>query len=102
MFYNRIKYLRREKGYTQKHIAAILNVSQATYSKYEKESIIMPVYCIKILSKFYNTSTPKRIRRKNNGGFFDFIYEKAPSGEGAFYTYSFLFPAALTPPESLR
>lgn len=42
------------------------------------------------------------IRRKNNGGFFDFIYEKAPSGEGAFYTYSFLFPAALTPPESLR
>ncbi len=57
MFYNRIKYLRREKGYTQKHIAAILNVSQATYSKYEKESIIMPVYCIKILSKFYNTST---------------------------------------------
>ncbi len=42
------------------------------------------------------------LRRIKNCVNFDFIYEKAPSGEGAFYTYSFLFPAELTPPESLR
>lgn len=57
MFYNRIKILRKENGYTQKYIATILNVSQATYSKYERGMIAVPAFYIKILSKIFNTST---------------------------------------------
>ena len=38
----RIRDLREDNDFTQAEIAALLNVSQATYSRYETESLSIP------------------------------------------------------------
>ena len=56
MYYNRIKEVREDKGYTQNNIAKILNTTQQQYSKYELGIQIIPLEKINTLANYYNTS----------------------------------------------
>ncbi len=53
---NRLKDLREDKDLLQKDVAAIINVSQTNYSKYELEKINIPIETLKKLALFYHTS----------------------------------------------
>ena len=63
MYYNRIKEIREDKGYSQKDIAKLLNTTQQQYSKYELGIQIIPLEKINILANFYNTSIDYLIGR---------------------------------------
>ncbi len=52
----RLKELRNENGYTQKVIAAYLNIKQNTYSQYEMGVREIPIECLCKLALFYDTS----------------------------------------------
>ena len=56
MYYNRIREIREDKGYTQNDIAKILNTTQQQYSKYELGIQIIPLEKINTLANYYNTS----------------------------------------------
>ena len=56
MYYNRVKEVREDKGYTQNDIAKILNTTQQQYSKYELGIQIIPLEKINTLANYYNTS----------------------------------------------
>ena len=49
MYYNRIREVREDNGYTQKDIAKVLNTTQQQYSKYELGIQIIPLEKINIL-----------------------------------------------------
>ncbi len=55
--YHRIKELRLSKGLTQKRLAEVLHVSQATYSKYETGERDLTAAALLRLARFYQTST---------------------------------------------
>ena len=63
MYYNRIKEIREDKGYTQKDIDYILHTTQQQYSKYELGIQIIPLEKMNILANFYNTSIDYLIGR---------------------------------------
>jgi transcriptional regulator with XRE-family HTH domain len=50
----RIRKLRKEKGYNQTFIANEIRVAQTTYSDYEKGKVRIPVECIIKLAQFYD------------------------------------------------
>ena len=52
----RIRELRKEKGYTQTHIAKVIRVAQTTYSDYETGRLRMPIEHIVELARFYNVN----------------------------------------------
>jgi len=52
----RLKQIRVERGYTQKDIAEILNVTREMYSLYERELIDPRAKTILTLSLFYDLS----------------------------------------------
>ena len=54
--YERIRDLREDKDLNQSEIAAILNISQSTYSRYESGNLDVPTEVLIALSKFYNVS----------------------------------------------
>ena len=54
--YDRIRALREDNDLTQKEIAAILNMSQTGYSKYETGENDIPTKILIDLAKYYNTS----------------------------------------------
>ena len=54
--YERIRNLREDKDYTQKHIADELKVSQKTYSDYELGKLNIPISALKILARYFDTS----------------------------------------------
>lgn len=54
--YERIRNLREDKDLSQIELAKILNVSQATYSRYENGFLDIPSEVLIELSKFYNVS----------------------------------------------
>ena len=53
---NRLKQLREEEGLSQKQLAAMLNMSQTGYSKYETGENDIPTKVLIQLAKIYNTS----------------------------------------------
>ena len=55
--YERIRDLREDKDLNQSEIAAILNISQSTYSRYENGNLDVPTEILIALSKFYKVST---------------------------------------------
>ena len=57
MEYENIRNMRIDRGYTQKHIAQYLGISQNTYSQYEIGVLKYPVDVITKLADFYNVST---------------------------------------------
>ena len=61
----RIRDLREDNDFTQAEIAALLNVSQATYSRYETESLSIPHSSLEILADYYHTSVDYLLGRTN-------------------------------------
>ena len=57
MVFQRLRDLREDRDLTQKEIAAILNVSQNTYSQYETGKITLTAEVLLTLSEFYGVST---------------------------------------------
>lgn len=55
--YRRIRNLREDSDISQERVAILLNVSQATYSRYENGTLQMPLDSLIKLALFYNTST---------------------------------------------
>ena len=54
--YPRIKDLREDCDLKQKDIAALLNVSQTTYSRYESGVLDIPSAALITLAKYYHVS----------------------------------------------
>lgn len=54
--YHRLKDLRSDRDLNQKDIADILNVTQATYSRYESGDLEIPIHALIELAKFYHVS----------------------------------------------
>lgn len=54
--YFRLQSIRENKELTQKQIAEILKVSQASYSRWEKEIEIIPLKKLIILAEYYNVT----------------------------------------------
>lgn len=52
----RIRDLREDNDHTQKELAALLHISQATYSRYETGDLEIPHTALQALADFYNTS----------------------------------------------
>lgn len=57
MYTKRIKDLREMNNLTQKILAEYLNISQATYARYETGEIKIDIESIIKLAKFYKVST---------------------------------------------
>ncbi|WP_084628800.1 MULTISPECIES: helix-turn-helix domain-containing protein [Paenibacillus] len=54
--YKRIRDLRIDRDLTQHQIAQLLNISQATYSRYENGNLDVPSSVLIKLANFYNVS----------------------------------------------
>lgn len=54
--YPRIRDLREDNDLSQQKIADLLNVSQTTYSRYERGVLDIPTDSLIKLAKFYKTS----------------------------------------------
>lgn len=53
---NRLRDLREDEDLKQKEIACILGCSQATYSRYETDTLNIPVDILKKLAHFFKVS----------------------------------------------
>ena len=53
----RIKDLREDNDITQREIAEYLHIKQNTYCQYENGQRQLPIECLILLAKLYNTST---------------------------------------------
>lgn len=69
MVFERLKELRREKGYTQEHVAMLLGVDRRTYCSYETGVNMLNAQTLIKLSKIYGASIDYMLgqtdRRKN-------------------------------------
>ena len=54
--YYRLRYLRDEKNYSQSRLAAMLNMSQTGYSKYETGENDVPTAILIKLAYYYKTN----------------------------------------------
>lgn len=54
--FQRIRDLREDNDLTQNQIATLLNISQSTYSRYEKGELEIPIQTLIKLANYYNTS----------------------------------------------
>lgn len=61
----RIRDLREDNDHTQKEIAKLLHVSQATYSRYETGDLDIPHSALQTLAEFYHTSVDYLLGRTN-------------------------------------
>lgn len=56
IMYRRIRDFREDDNLSQETVAKMLNVSQATYSRYESGVLDIPTESLILLAKFYKTS----------------------------------------------
>ena len=54
--FEKIRNLREDKDLTQQQMAELLNITQATYSRYESGDLDIPSAVLIKLSKFYKVS----------------------------------------------
>ena len=54
--YQRIRNMREDRDMKQKDVASLLNVSQATYSRYESGFLDIPSSVLIVLSEYYGVS----------------------------------------------
>lgn len=54
--FQRIRNLREDNDLTQEQLAKLLNVSQATYSRYEQGELDIPIQSLIRLALYYSTS----------------------------------------------
>lgn len=52
----RIRDMREDRDLRQEDVAKLLHISQATYSRYEKEELSIPHHALSTLADFYHTS----------------------------------------------
>lgn len=55
-YYENLRVIREDRGYTQKQIAEVLETTQQYYSDYENGKRDIPIRIYIILSRFYNVS----------------------------------------------
>lgn len=55
-FYENIRNIREDRGYTQKQLAEVLETTQQYYSDYENGKRDIPIRVYITLAKFYNVS----------------------------------------------
>lgn len=55
-YYENLRVIREDRGYTQKQIAEILETTQQYYSDYENGKRDIPIRVYIVLSRFYNVS----------------------------------------------
>ena len=55
-FYENLRVIREDRGFTQKQIAEVLETTQQYYSDYENGKRDIPIRIYIKLSKFYNVS----------------------------------------------
>ena len=55
--YQRLRNLREDRDLNQTAVAALLHVSQTTYSRYENGGLDIPSAALIALAQFYGTST---------------------------------------------
>ena len=65
MVYKRIKDLREEQFWTQKYVAAQLQITQRAYSYYENGERALPMDILCKLADLYNVSTDYILERTN-------------------------------------
>ena len=53
-YYEKIREVREDRGYTQQQIAELLNVGQRTYSDYETGKTRIPLESVIALARFYD------------------------------------------------
>ena len=53
-YYEKIREVREDRGYTQQQIAELLNVGQRTYSDYETGKTRIPLESVITLARFYD------------------------------------------------
>jgi len=63
--YERIRNLREDKDLTQQDVANILNISQATYSRYESGTLDIPSISLIKLADFHKSSIDYIVGRTN-------------------------------------
>ena len=54
--YQRLRNLREDRDLNQTEVAAVLHVSQTTYSRYESGTLDIPSASLSALAQFYGTS----------------------------------------------
>ena len=65
-YYKRIRELREDHDLTQRQIAAILNITQPQYFRYEQGYMDVPTDILITLADLYRTSTDYILDRTNN------------------------------------
>ena len=65
-YYKRIRELREDHDLTQRQIAAILNITQPQYFRYEQGYRDVPTDILITLADLYKTSTDYILDRTNN------------------------------------
>lgn len=55
-YYENLRVIREDRGYTQRQIAEVLETTQQYYSDYENGKRDIPIRVYIVLSKFYNVS----------------------------------------------
>lgn len=55
-YYENLRVIREDRGYTQRQIAEVLETTQQYYSDYENGKRDIPIRVYITLSKFYNVS----------------------------------------------
>lgn len=55
-YYENLRVIREDRGYTQKQIAEVLETTQQYYSDYENGKREIPIRVYITLSRFYNVS----------------------------------------------
>ncbi|MBQ8555909.1 MAG: helix-turn-helix transcriptional regulator [Clostridia bacterium] len=66
MVYQRIRDLREDHDWNQTEVAAMLNMSQPGYSKYERGERDIPTAILIQLARLYNTSIDYLLGETNN------------------------------------
>lgn len=64
--YKKVRDLREDKDLTQQELAAMLHLTQATYSRYETGDLDIPTGILIRLSKFYNVSIDYLLGQTDN------------------------------------
>lgn len=66
MYFQRLRDLREDADLSQKQIAAILNIQQTVYSRYERGFQTIPLEHLLTLAEYYHVSTDYLLGRTNN------------------------------------
>lgn len=79
-YYENLRVIREDRGYTQKQIAEVLETTQQYYSDYENGKRDIPIRVYIVLSKFYNVSIDYLAGQTDDSTAYNGLNEKAGVG----------------------